>query len=133
MMLEAEKQFGHYKIRSQLGVGGMGEVYLAQDTKLERDVALKILPQEVSGDGGRMRRFVQEAKAAAALNHPNIAHIYEIGETEGTHFIAMELVDGEILREKIYRDKVELKRFLKWLTQVADGLTKAHAAGIVHR
>jgi serine/threonine protein kinase/sugar lactone lactonase YvrE len=111
----------------------MGEVYLAEDTRLERTVALKILPSDVAANEDRMRRFVQEAKAAAALNHPHIAHIYEIGEAEGTSFIAMELIDGETLREKIHREKANLKRLLEWLTQVADGLAKAHAAGIVHR
>ncbi len=123
----------HYRILEKLGAGGMGEVYLVQDTKLERLVALKILPSDLAANEDRMRRFVQEAKAAAALNHPNIAHIYEIGETDGTSFIAMEFVDGDTLRVKIHRDRAELSRLLKWLAQVADGLAKAHAAGIVHR
>src|SRR5256884_1987159 len=90
----------HYRIVSKIGAGGMGEVYLAQDTKLDRRVALKILPAELAANQDRMRRFVQEAKAAAALNHPNIAHIYEIGESDGTHYIAMEFIDGETLRHK---------------------------------
>jgi serine/threonine-protein kinase len=124
---------GHYEIKSQLGAGGMGEVYLAQDTKLDRKVALKILPADLAANQDRMRRFVQEAKAAAALNHPNIAHIYEIGESEGTNFIAMELVDGVTLREKIHRDKTELRKLLRYLQHTAEGLAKAHAAGIVHR
>jgi len=111
----------------------MGEVYLAQDTKLDRRVALKILPSELAANQDRMRRFVQEAKAAAALNHPNIAHIYEIGESEGTSFIAMEFVDGETLSAQIHREKSELKVLLKHLFQVAEGLAKAHASGIVHR
>src|SRR5256885_2377206 len=111
----------------------MGEVYLAQDTKLDRKVALKILPSELAANQDRMRRFTQEAKAAAALNHPNIAHIYEIGESQGTHFIAMEFVDGVTLRAKIHRHQAPLAKLLKYLTQVAEGLSKAHAAGIVHR
>src|SRR5262252_8083736 len=82
----------HYRIISKIGAGGMGEVYRAQDTKLNRTIALKILPPELAADEDRMRRFVQEAQAAAALNHPHIAHIYEIGEAAGTHYIAMELV-----------------------------------------
>jgi serine/threonine-protein kinase len=127
------KKLGRYEIRSKLGAGGMGEVYLAQDTKLDRKVALKILPAELAANQDRMRRFVQEAKAAAALNHPNIAHIYEIGESEGTNFIAMEFVDGETLREKAHPGKSELKVLLKFLHQVAQGLAKAHASGIVHR
>ena len=111
----------------------MGEVYLAQDTKLDRKVALKILPADVASHRDRMERFVREAKSAAALNHPNIAHIYEIGESEGTHFIAMEFIDGETLRHKIHRDKAPLPKLLKYLIQVAQGLSKAHSAGIVHR
>src|SRR6202521_5988235 len=131
--LPSGKKLGRYEIRSKLGAGGMGEVYLAQDTKLDRKVALKILPAELAANQDRMRRFVQEAKAAAALNHPNIAHIYEIGESEGTNFIAMEFVDGETLREKAHPGKSELKVLLKFLHQVAQGLAKAHASGIVHR
>ena len=122
----------------------MGEVYLAQDTKLDRKVALKILPPAVAANQDRMRRFVQEAKCAAALNHPNIAHIYEIGETENrgdnqkveqdsVHFIAMEFIDGHTLREEIHRKRTPLSKLLKYLNQVTDGLAKAHAAGIIHR
>ena len=111
----------------------MGEVYLAEDSRLHRKVAVKILPAEVASDQDRMRRFVQEAQAAAALNHPNVAHIYEIGEHEGMHFIAMEYVDGLTLRKEIYRERTELRKLLRYLQQVAEGLAKAHAAGIVHR
>jgi serine/threonine protein kinase/TolB-like protein/Flp pilus assembly protein TadD len=123
----------HYRIISKIGAGGMGEVYLAQDTKLDRRVALKILPADVALNQDRMTRFVREAKSAAALNHPNIAHIYEIGESEGTNFIAMEFVDGKTLREEIYEEKSGLKVLLKHLLHVAEGLAKAHASGIVHR
>ena len=110
----------------------MGEVYLAQDTKLDRKVALKILPAEVAVDRNRMERFIREAKAAAALNHPNIAHIYEIGEHDGTNFIAMEYIDGQTLRELI-RNHTDLGKLLRHLQHAAEGLAKAHAAGIVHR
>ncbi|HEX6187743.1 MAG TPA: protein kinase [Pyrinomonadaceae bacterium] len=123
----------HYSIVAPLGKGGMGEVYLARDTTLERSVALKFLPSSVASDADRMRRFTQEAKAAAALNHPHIGHIYEIGNTGGTHYIAMEYVDGVTLGDKIHGERTPLKKLLKYLTQVADGLAKAHAAGIVHR
>src|SRR5437588_1840869 len=131
--LPPNTRIDRYEIRSLLGKGGMGEVYLAEDLRLHRKVALKILPAEVAADRDRMRRFEQEATAAAALNHPHIAHIYEIGESEGIHFIAMEHIDGDTLRDKIHRDKAPLQKLLKYLTQVAEGLTKAHAADIVHR
>jgi serine/threonine protein kinase/Tol biopolymer transport system component len=133
MALSSNTRLGHYEIRSLLGAGGMGEVYLAHDSRLERAVALKVLPAEVAGDEQRMIRFIREAKSAAALNHPAIAHIYEVGEAEGTTFIAMEFIDGATLREKIHHDKTDLKKLLGYLTQVAEGLAKAHAAGIVHR
>ena len=123
----------HYSIVAPLGRGGMGDVYLARDTTLERSVALKFLPSNVAADADRMRRFTQEAKAAAALNHPHIGHIYEIGQSGGTHYIAMEYVDGETLGEKIHRERTPLRKLLKYLTQVAEGLAKAHAAGIMHR
>src|SRR5437773_1796409 len=132
-MIPTGTKFGRYEIGSQIGAGGMGEVYLAEDTRRHRTVALKILTADLAPNQDRMRRFDQEAMAAASLNHPHIAHIYEIGESEGVHFIAMEYVDGETLREKIHRDKTPLLKLLKYLTQVAEGLSKAHAAGIVHR
>src|SRR5437764_10602850 len=133
MTISTGIRLGRYEIRSQLGKGGMGEVYLAQDTKLERKVALKIFPAELTSNQDRMRRFTREAKAAAALNHPNIAHIYEIGEDEGIHFIAMEFIDGVTLRAKIHREQADLKKLLRYLHHAAEGLAKAHAAGIVHR
>ena len=123
----------HYRIISKLGAGGMGEVYLAQDTKLDRKVALKVLPAALSSDQDRMRRFTQEAKAAASLNHPNIAHIYEIGESEGVPFIAMEFIDGHTLRKEIHREKTPWHKLLRYLQHTAEGLAKAHAAGLVHR
>ena len=131
--LTSKTTLSHYRIVSKLGAGGMGEVYLAQDTKLNRKVALKILPPELAANRDRMRRFVQEAQAAAALNHPNIAHIYEIGESDDRNFIAMEFVDGVTLRAKIHDEKSDLRTLLKHLLQVADGLAKAHGSGIVHR
>src|ERR1700745_3644521 len=102
MTLIAGAKLGRFEIRSKLGEGGMGEVYLAEDSELRRRVALKILPAEVASNQDRMRRFKQEAQSAAALNHPNIAHIYEIGEASGVHFIAMEFVDGVTLRQLIH-------------------------------
>src|SRR5215510_2435361 len=133
MALAAGKHLGHYEILSPLGIGGMAEVYLAEDTRLHRKVALKILPEEFASNQSRLRRFNQEATAAAALNHPHIAHIYEIRGADGLHFIAMEYIAGETLRDKIYLQKTPLTRLLKYLIHIAEALTKAHAAGIVHR
>src|SRR5437588_12615951 len=122
MTLGAGTKLGRYEIRSKIGAGGMGEVYLAEDTRLHRKVALKVLPADVASNQDRMRRFNQEATAAAALNHPHIAHIYEIGESEGVNFIAMEFIDGVTLRDKIHRDKAPLDKLLKYLIQVDEGL-----------
>src|SRR5712692_5293931 len=133
MTLAAGTTLGPYEIQAPLGAGGMGEVYLAEDTRLHRKVALKILPADVVANQDRMRRFNQEATAAASLNHSHIAHIYEIGEHDGTHFIAMEYIEGDTLREKIHRERTELRKLLRYLQQVAEGLAKAHSANIVHR
>jgi eukaryotic-like serine/threonine-protein kinase len=133
MTIAAGTKLGRYEIRSKLGEGGMGEVYLAQDTRLNRKVALKILPAELAANQDRMRRFMQESKSAAALNHPNIATIHEIGEHNGSNFIAMEFIDGQTLREKIHQERTELRKLLRFLQHAAVGLAKAHAAGIVHR
>jgi eukaryotic-like serine/threonine-protein kinase len=134
MTIAAGTFLGRYEIRSSLGAGGMGEIYLAWDTQLERTVALKILPAEVASDQRRMRRFIQEAKAASALNHPNILTIYEIGQTGSAHFIATEFIDGETLRASLAsRTRMEIVRVLDIATQVASALAAAHAAGIVHR
>ncbi len=132
MTITAGTRLGRYEIRSKIGTGGMGEVYLAEDTQLRRRVALKILPGDFAANQDRLRRFIQEAQAAAALNHPNIAHIYEIGESDGVNFIAMELIDGQTLRELIH-SQTDLRKLLRYLQHVAEGLAKAHAAGIVHR
>src|ERR1051326_58715 len=132
MTISAGTKLGRYEIRAKIGEGGMGEVYLAEDTKLDRKVALKILPAEVASHRDRMDRFIREAKSAAALNHPNIAHIYEIGESDGVNFIAMEYVDGQTLRQAI-RNQTELRKLLRYLQHAADGLAKAHAEGVVHR
>ncbi|HEY8410412.1 MAG TPA: protein kinase [Pyrinomonadaceae bacterium] len=133
MNLPPETALGRYKIVSLIGSGGMGDVYLAQDTTLGRKVALKVLPLDVAANQDRMRRFKQEATAAASLNHPNIAHVYEIGESDGFNFIAMEYVEGETLRTKIHHEQEELAKLLRVLQHVAEGLAKAHAAGIIHR
>src|SRR5438094_530068 len=150
--MSSSLQFGstlsHYRVISPLGAGGMGEVYMAQDTVLDRAVALKVLPPELMKSEERVRRFIQEAKSASSLNHPHIVTIYEIGKAEvrGTdpgdaaavpstaiHFIAMELISGETLKQKIHHEKTDLRTLLRFLAQAAEGLAKAHAAGIVHR
>jgi eukaryotic-like serine/threonine-protein kinase len=133
MAIAAGTRLGRYEIRSKLGEGGMGEVYLAQDTKLDRTVALKVLPTDLASDQNRMRRFVQEARTASSLSHPNVAHIYEIEETEGLHFIAMEYVDGETLRQRVSRSGLDLNEVLDISMQVAAALVAAHSAGITHR
>ena len=137
MALAAGTKLGRYEIRSQLGAGGMGEVYLAQDTKLDRKVALKILPpklaEDLAEDKDRMSRFVREAKFASALNHPNIITIHEIGEIDGMHFIATEYIEGETLKTQLKRESLSLKSTLEIALQVASALDAAHRAGIVHR
>ena len=132
-MLDPGTKLGRYEIRSQLGVGGMGEVYLAQDTSLDRKVALKILPQDVAGDPDRMKRFVQEAKTASGLNHPNIITIYEIDQTGSTPFIAAEFIEGETLRERMKGRPLPLAEVLNVAVQIAGALAAAHASEIVHR
>ncbi|PYS67363.1 MAG: hypothetical protein DMF69_23255, partial [Acidobacteria bacterium] len=123
----------HYQVLSLLGSGGMGDVYLALDSKLGRKVALKLLPEYLAGDTQRTRLFTKEARAASALNHPNIITVYEIGQLGDRYYIAMEYVEGETLRSHIYEQKTPLRKLLKYLQQVAEGLTKAHANSIVHR
>ena len=123
----------HYEIVETLGRGGMGVVYKARDTHLDRFVAIKVLPPEKVADPDRKRQFVQEAKAASALNHPNIVHIYDIAEADGIQFIAMEYVPGKTLDQMIGRKGLRLNETLKYAVQIADALAKAHSAGIIHR
>jgi serine/threonine protein kinase len=127
------KTLGHYRVVEKLGAGGMGEVYKARDTHLDRFVALKILPPEKVADADRKWRFVQEAKAASALNHPNIIHIYDIANADGTDFIAMEYVAGKTLDRVVGRKGLALNQALGYAVPIADALAKAHSAGIVHR
>ena len=125
--------FGPYEMRAPLGRGGMGEVYRAWDSRLHREVALKILSPRSEMDPDRMRRFVAEARAASALNHPNILAVFDAVVDGDTPYIVSELIEGESLRVEIQRGPVPVKRLLDLATQVADGLAEAHAAGIVHR
>jgi len=131
--LSAGTKLGRYEILAPLGAGGMGEVYRARDPRLGREVALKVLPEEVALDKDRLSRFEQEARSASALNHPNIITIYEIGQAEQVAFIAMELVGGKTLRELCTAEPLPVRRAIGIAVQIAEGLAKAHAAGIVHR
>src|SRR6204780_814587 len=133
MALASGMQLGPYEIQSLLGAGGMGEVYRARDARLNRTVALKILPPQVAADAGRRARFEQEARAASALNHPNILSVYDIGEQDGLAYIVSELIEGESLRDSLRRGPLPLSRLLDLSGQVAAALAAAHAAGIVHR
>ena len=123
----------HYKILEKIGEGGMGEIFLAEDTKLQRRVALKFLPADLTKDKSRKQRFIQEARAAASMEHPNIAAIYDIDEVDGRTFIAMEFVRGESLREAIRKGRLGVRRTLELGSQMADGLAKAHERGVIHR
>ena len=126
-------RLGPYEISNLIGSGGMGEVYRARDTRLGREVAIKVLHEAVADDADQLQRFEREARSAAALNHPNIATVYEIGDHEGTRFISMELVEGRTLKERLKEGPLPLKELLDLATQIARGLAKAHGAGIVHR
>jgi serine/threonine protein kinase len=127
------EKVSHYRILEKLGAGGMGEVYLAEDLKLGRKVAIKILSQEFTTNRDRLHRFEQEASAASNLNHPNILTIHEVGDDEGRHYIATEFIDGVTLRRKIAASQLDTSEILDIAVQVASALEEAHAAGIVHR
>ncbi len=133
MTLAAGTRLGVYEILTPLGAGGMGEVYRARDPRLGRDVAIKVLPGELSGDSGRLRRFEKEARSASSLNHPNIVTVYDIGTSDSISYIAMELVEGVTLRQMLDGGPLSVKKLLGIAAQVAEGLAKAHGAGIVHR
>ncbi len=133
MTVSAVTRLGSYEVLSPLGAGGMGEVYRARDTRLQRDVAVKVLPAELSSDAVRLKRFEAEARLVSALNHPNIVTIHEVGQSNSTFFIVMELVNGKTLRELLYAGPLPLRKLLSIAAQVAEGLAKAHSSDIVHR
>ena len=133
MTLAAGSRLGPYEILAPLGAGGMGEVYRARDTRLSREVAIKVLPSELSSDSQRLLRFEQEARSASALNHPNIVTVYDVGRADSTAYLAMELVEGKTVGALIASGPIPMRRLLAVAAQVAEGLAKAHSAGIVHR
>ncbi|MFZ1938862.1 MAG: serine/threonine-protein kinase, partial [Terracidiphilus sp.] len=133
MPLAPNARLGNYEIKSVLGVGGMGEVYRARDSRLNRDVAVKVLREEGAAIAEVRSRFEREARAVAALNHPNIVAVYDIGVEHGQQYIVSELVEGESLRASLTGKPVPVRKLLEIATQIADGLAAAHAAGIVHR
>ena len=138
MSITAGSRLGPFEISSRIGAGGMGEVWAATDTRLDRQVAIKVLPEEVADDPERLRRFEQEARAAGAINHPNLVTIFDIGTDDGTAYVVMELLEGETLREKIGTaghgaSGIPVRKVVEYATQIANGLSAAHEKGIVHR
>src|ERR1700722_12936759 len=133
MPLPSGTKLGPYEIQSPIGAGGMGEVYRARDARLNRDVAIKILPASFSSDPERLQRFAQESRAAAALNHPNILSIYDIGEAHGAPYVVSELLEGETLRDRLQNGPLSSRKTIDYAQQIARGLAAAHEKGIVHR
>src|ERR1700691_849740 len=136
MALDSGTILGPYQILAPLGAGGMGEVYRARDTRLQRDVAIKVLPESFARDAERLRRFEQEARAVAALNHPNILAVHDIGAQDGTHYIVTELLDGRSLREQLDELRggaLPMRKTIDYTRQICEGLAAAHNRGIVHR
>jgi eukaryotic-like serine/threonine-protein kinase len=133
MSLAPGARLGPYEILAPIGSGGMGEVYRARDTRLGRDVAVKVLPAAVAGDPDRLRRFGQEARAAGQLNHPNILAIHDLGSHEAVHYVVSELLEGTTLRERLGAEPLPLRRAVDYALQIARGLAAAHDRHIVHR
>src|SRR3984885_5777473 len=133
MALTSGTKIGPYEIQSPLGAGGMGEVYRARDTRLGRDVAIKVLPEGVAKDADRLWRFEQEARTIAALSHPNILGIHDIGTHDGAPFLVSELLEGQTLREKLVLGPLPVRRVIEYALGIAQGLAAAHEKGIVHR
>src|SRR6266704_95019 len=133
MDISSGTKLGRYEIRSQIGAGGMGEVYRARDDKLNRDVAIKVLPATLSQNADRLRRFEQEAQAAGALNHPNILAVHDVGTHDGAPYVVSELLEGESLKERIGDGPLAQRQTIDYALQIAHGLAAAHGKGIIHR
>ncbi|HWX38636.1 MAG TPA: serine/threonine-protein kinase, partial [Candidatus Sulfotelmatobacter sp.] len=133
MTLTAGTKLGPYAIQATLGAGGMGEVYRARDTRLGRDVAIKVMPASFASDADRLRRFEQEARAVAALNHPNILAVHDIGTQDGIPYIVTELLEGRTLREQLNDGAMPVRKALDYAQQISEGLAAAHSRGIIHR
>ncbi len=133
MTLESGTRLGPYEILSLIGVGGMGEVYKAKDTRLDRTVAIKVLPSHLSDNPERRERFEREARAVSSLNHPHICTLHDVGEQDGTHFLVMEYIEGETLADRLKKGPLPLKEALRYATEMADALDKAHRQGVIHR
>src|SRR6202140_4573475 len=133
MSLSAGTRFGPYEILAPIGAGGMGEVYRARDTRLDRTVAIKVIPRALSSDAFRRKRFEREARAISALQHPNICTLHDIGHQDGNEYLVMEYLEGETLAARLERGKLSLDVALRYAAEVADGLDAAHRHGVVHR
>src|SRR6516162_7511860 len=133
MPLQPGTTLGPYEVQSPLGAGGMGEVYRARDTRLERTVAIKILPQEMSHDPMRKQRFEREAKTISSLNHPHICVLHDVGSQDGMSYLVMECLEGQTLAKRLEKGPLPLEQVLKYGAQIADALDKAHRSGVVHR
>ena len=133
MALTPGTRLGPYQVTAPIGSGGMGEVYSATDTRLDRTVAIKVLPEHLADDPQRRERFEREAKAVSSLNHPHICTLHDVGEQDGTHYLVMELVEGDTLAARLEKGRLPLDQALEYAIQIADALDKAHRQGIVHR
>src|SRR6516165_8195846 len=133
MPLHPGEKLGPYEVVAPLGAGGMGEVYRARDTRLGRDVAIKILPKEMSANPARKQRFEREAKTISGLNHPNICELHDVGSQDGVDYLVMECVEGETLAERLKKGPLPLEQVLRYGAHIADALDKAHRSGVVHR
>src|ERR1700746_2085321 len=132
-MMKQPQTIAHYQVVGHLGAGGMGEVFRARDTRLNRDVAIKVLPKEFVADADRLRRFEQEAKTLAALNHPNVLTVFDAGVHEGAPYLVSELLEGRTLREEMKAGALPLRKATDYALQTAQGLAAAHSKGIIHR